>query len=178
MIEGHHAGAEEHRATGEELADAQDRGRQPAGSAARARRRTSAPEESPADSKIRKPGQAAHATLYEPPSTFTLADPVTVETVYTTALTVARSLGAWHGNPGVNWQDFALAMLAAFRDRCTERGEPEGRDRVARGRQRIALRHHEALTRDHISDRREAPPRQCRRAIVGVLHSVTWGAAT
>jgi hypothetical protein len=66
------------------------------------------------DSKIRQPGQAAHATLYEQPSTFTLANPVTVETVYTTALKVARSLGAWHGNPGVNCQDFALAMLAAF----------------------------------------------------------------
>lgn len=64
--------------------------------------------------KIRKEGEKARGDRYEEPSTFTLTKPVTVKTVYETALAVARQLGAWQGNPGINCQDFALAMLARF----------------------------------------------------------------
>lgn len=64
--------------------------------------------------KIRQQDQAAHATLYETPSTFTLDAAVSVQTVYETVLKVARQLGAWEGNPGINCQDFALALLKEF----------------------------------------------------------------
>ena len=63
---------------------------------------------------IRQQGQAADARLYEPPSTFALDAAVSVKTVYETTLKVAKQLGAWAGNPGINCQDFALALLKEF----------------------------------------------------------------
>lgn len=48
---------------------------------------------------------------YEPPAEFRLEAPATVKQVYTCAIEVAKTLGAFRGQDELNCQDFALAML-------------------------------------------------------------------